>query len=547
MASYDSLLDSPRFNGFQRSIPLRASKVHLGPFRATQIWNEIIEHLKSKVEVKRRRYKMRNYENCFCGTDAVDVVLHYLLSDRNTFSSDLSREKAIKLCQALMDRNVFSPVSSRTSEIKKTFDDSHSKLYRFVGPDLEHEEENRIVESEESDEDQNYSIVVDCRSKSDEMRIDSSVEPDLIEDGVICNPIAVNKKGQVLQEILSLQNSYSRRRSRSSLKCANTSMLMRSMKEKHDVSPEALEDLWKEVALCQLLTLIDLPFLDGLLVDEKPSKKFIKHNLIISNVVAKHWNIPSPSTGQDPFMSSALGCIECLPKGISILENSFVRDTNPAAKLQAFHIISEHYTTQLDESLLPERFIDLHLAVLNFILQQTDQKALEALQLDMILLPWHVREELQRLLRFMAAVKNESMQIDAKDDNEVHLLNTFTDSIMKHKVVAPKLARILVGFMVQNVEEIFSVPKDIRDRVNSRIDDLRTGEVSPVRENTYCQQVSPQEYEQQATECTQNALVAMMNDILDNTELSLKEKKQKLRQFQKHHPSLYDIHFTGML
>ena len=68
-----------------------------GPFRATQIWNEVIEHLKEEVEVKRRRQLLRNYDNSFTGTDAVDVVLHYLLSsDKDTFCN-LSREKAVKV------------------------------------------------------------------------------------------------------------------------------------------------------------------------------------------------------------------------------------------------------------------------------------------------------------------------------------------------------------------------------------------------------------------------------------------------------------------
>lgn len=175
-----------------------------------------------------------------------------------------------------------------------------------------------------------------------------------------------------------------------------------------------VEELWKEVALCQLLSLIDLTFLDGFLMEEKPTKRHVKQNLIISNVVAKHWNIPSPSANHDKFMSTALGCIECLPKGMSLLENSFVRDIDPAAKIQAFHVISEHYSTSTEESLLPERFIDLHLAVLNLILQQADQKAIEVLQLDMILLQWHVREELHRLLLFLSAIKHESIQLDAK-------------------------------------------------------------------------------------------------------------------------------------
>lgn len=70
-----------------------------GPFKATQIWNEVICHLKDRVEVKRRRHKLRNYNDCFTGTDAVDVVLHYLLSDQDTFCN-LSREKAVKVSLA---------------------------------------------------------------------------------------------------------------------------------------------------------------------------------------------------------------------------------------------------------------------------------------------------------------------------------------------------------------------------------------------------------------------------------------------------------------
>ena len=112
-------------------------------------------------------------------------------------------------------------------------------------------------------------------------------------------------------------------------------------------------------------------------------------------------------------MQTALNCIECLPKGIVILEKDFVRESTTASKIQSFHVLSEHYTT-IDEPLLPESFIDLHLAILNLVLQQKDKLAIEALRLDMILLPWHVREELHRLLKFMSAASKESIQIDAK-------------------------------------------------------------------------------------------------------------------------------------
>lgn len=66
-------------------------------------------------------------------------------------------------------------------------------------------------------------------------------------------------------------------------------------------------------------------------------------------------------------------------------------------------------------------------------------------------------------------------------------------------------------------------------------------------DNAYCSQVTSDEYQKQATECTNSALVSMMNGILDNTNFTLKEKKQRLRQFQKCHPELYAKNFLGML
>lgn len=56
-----------------------------------------MDHLKTHVEVKRRRYKMKTYDNSFSGAHAVDVVMTYLLSEKNTFSTDLSRDKAVKV------------------------------------------------------------------------------------------------------------------------------------------------------------------------------------------------------------------------------------------------------------------------------------------------------------------------------------------------------------------------------------------------------------------------------------------------------------------
>lgn len=68
-----------------------------------------------------------------------------------------------------MDRQVFSPVSSRNSEVKKSFDDSQCKLYRFVGSDSESETNSTIAESSDEDQ-QECSIMEDARRKDLSLR-----------------------------------------------------------------------------------------------------------------------------------------------------------------------------------------------------------------------------------------------------------------------------------------------------------------------------------------------------------------------------------------
>ena len=71
---------------------------HTGPFRATELWKQLISVLQSRVEVKRRRVHRHSYEDCFTGADAVEVVLHQLLADRDNFTNkNINRDNAVKV------------------------------------------------------------------------------------------------------------------------------------------------------------------------------------------------------------------------------------------------------------------------------------------------------------------------------------------------------------------------------------------------------------------------------------------------------------------
>lgn len=170
----------------------------------------------------------------------------------------------------------------------------------------------------------------------------------------------------------------------------------------------------KETALCQLLTIVELHFLDGVLTEEK-SKKLSKpvQGSVVTNMLARHWNQHCLTHGphKDPFMQAALDCIAHIPRGISRFDTDFTNACDPVTKLQAFNMISEYYSMKADP-LFPERLIDLNMSVMNLVLQEKDLNALQAMQLVLILLPNRVRQELKRLLKFMAA---------AAEDNELQL------------------------------------------------------------------------------------------------------------------------------
>lgn len=105
-----------------------------GPFGATQLWHNIIQALRTQVEVRRCRRHLRVHAGCFTGSDAVDAVLSYLMQNVVFCTSEVSRLKAARLCQALMEAKVFEPVGTKLFRREKevTFEDSSCSLYRFL-------------------------------------------------------------------------------------------------------------------------------------------------------------------------------------------------------------------------------------------------------------------------------------------------------------------------------------------------------------------------------------------------------------------------------
>jgi hypothetical protein len=104
------------------------------PFGATYVWSSIINTLQTQVEVKKRRHHLKRHNDCFVGSEAVDVIYSHLTQNKFFGDVDIPRAKVVRVCQALMDYKVFEAVQTRVfgKDKKPTFEDSSCSLYRFT-------------------------------------------------------------------------------------------------------------------------------------------------------------------------------------------------------------------------------------------------------------------------------------------------------------------------------------------------------------------------------------------------------------------------------
>ena len=87
----------------------------------------MIRNFREGVDLKKRRWKMKSYDNTFCGHDAVDWFHLYLKSNQK-FGDHVTRAQAKMLLQKFFENGIFE--DARGKEKRGFEDDNH--LYRFT-------------------------------------------------------------------------------------------------------------------------------------------------------------------------------------------------------------------------------------------------------------------------------------------------------------------------------------------------------------------------------------------------------------------------------
>ncbi|NWI50050.1 DEPD7 protein, partial [Calyptomena viridis] len=465
------------------------------PFQATQLWNGLIRALHSQVEIKRRRQHLKTYKNCFTGSNAVDVVLSHLMQSMYLSCNDISRLKGVRVCQALMDHKVFEPVGAKLYLFKNgketEFEDTDTSLYRFVNSSLD-----PLLRKNEDDESLSPEQICKWKTKGC-----SKVE-ELLRSIYVHAPLPPKIMVSEPTDLLS---------------------------------KTVIEDVWKQQTLLRLLQLIDIPLLEDILVSSVKTKPdcFGKEDLIISNTFLEREVMCSLNLPElDRWLCAAIECLEYFPdQFIVMVSQQLHQSTNKPSSLNTykkilFDIIVKYYSQKKD-SLLAAQDLHIHSGIIELIEKGKTDQALEALQLYLKLLAPNIREELHRLLMFLAiASESEGYRLQKQFENKLVITKTCTKFILHNRTLSKPHVELLAQFLMDNHSEVFKTPLTLLELTSRRLESLLEGQDPDINSGfTFCQHITPKEYEDQKQQ-TNHYLLALIQEVNNDPTVSLKQKKK---------------------
>uniref|UniRef100_A0A8C7ZKT6 DEP domain-containing protein n=1 Tax=Oryzias sinensis TaxID=183150 RepID=A0A8C7ZKT6_9TELE len=541
---------TPRFrrlNSQTRSFRDNIQHDFSGPFGATQLWHNIIHALQSQVEVQRCRRHLRVHAECFTGSDAVDTVLSYLMQNVMFSTSDLSRLKAARLCQALMEAKLFEPVGTKLFRREKevSFEDSSYNLYRF----LEYKGVSSSTVKEGSVDLENIEPEEHGAKRKKMSRFDELL--------TISNPLAVKPSERMVERLLRTIN----------LQPCLSSALKKPTTNSGFLSKSVVDEVWKQQTLLQLLQMVELPVLECILtsperVQPQRCRVPVHGDLVISNTCLDRelpdtLNLPQ----LDAWLSAAADCLELFPDQLIMVAGEKLSKQDGAASMEAanseqmishkrllFDTIAKYYSGQDKAPLLSGRHLDIHAAILNLLDEGKRQEAIRASQLCLRLLDTSSRDELRRLLGFMAtAAQPDACQLQKKTDNRILVCRTFQRALIQNHELTRSRSETLVYFLMDNHTELFKTPTALIEAVRAALRTLQRGkDPDSVATFTFCLQATPQEYEDQREATTLKSLKQLLQEISSSKSMKVKEKRKLLKEFEKHHPVVFLQHFSSI-
>uniref|UniRef100_H2Z3J8 DEP domain-containing protein n=1 Tax=Ciona savignyi TaxID=51511 RepID=H2Z3J8_CIOSA len=138
------------------------------------------------------------------------------------------------------------------------------------------------------------------------------------------------------------------------------------------------------------------------------------------------------------------------------------------------------------------------------------------------------------------------------------LIDKFTDCVIRHREcdhVSKVLQERVFIFLLDHSSSVFIVHEDLKNEVlekQKNVDLLlkvpekkvQNNPKSLKRQYTFCKQVTKHEFEEHGLD-TEHALLGLLRGIVADKNLDTKEKRKKLKQFQKSYPEIFSSQFPN--
>ncbi|XP_014375393.1 DEP domain-containing protein 1B [Alligator sinensis] len=476
----------------------------------TQEWNETIELFRAGMPRGRRRSRLRTHERCFRASEAV-AWLHELLRGNQNFGPEVTRGQTVQLLKKFLKNHVIEDVKGRWGQ--EDFRDD-GRLYRFPPSSPLKPYPKRP----------SYGKEVIKFPGWNEPGAGTSQERTPVKPTVMNSEMWYKRHSIAIGEVPACRLVY-----------------------RQKLTQTNIEQIWKSMMLSHLQKVLGLDSLDEVLDTQLVNPKHILHN--VYNISKQGIVILEDKSKELPhWVLSAMKCLANWPTCSDLKQPTYT-----GFERDVFKTIADYYG-QMKEPLLTFHLFDVFVSVLGLL--HKNKKAIEAFQVSCLLLPPENRKKLQLLVRMMARI---SLNKDLPPLSDTASTRTLMVQAFSHCILCSKdevdldelLAAKLVMFLMDNYDEILNIPSSLQISIEEHVGHLRRVQIKYAGADTdatflapsFCHQISTDEFEYQRANGSQEPLAALLEEIAMNKEISIKDKKKKLKQFQKSYPEVYKERF----
>nr|XP_002715538.1 DEP domain-containing protein 1A [Oryctolagus cuniculus]XP_008263300.1 DEP domain-containing protein 1A isoform X3 [Oryctolagus cuniculus] len=495
---------------------MESRSVPPGPYRATKLWNEVTTSFRAGMPLRKHRQHFKKYGNCFTAGEAVDW-LYELLRNNNNFGPEVTRQQTIQLLRKFLKNHVIEDIKGRWGS--ENLDDNN-QLFRFPATSPLKTLPRRHPELRKN------SIEYFPRDKDTIFKLRNLPRRTPKRQGLHFSQENTEKiKHEIINE--DQENSINNRK----------------------ISQEDVEEVWRYIILIYLQTILGLPSLEEVINPKQVIPQYVMYNMANTS---KHGVVILQDKSDDlpHWVLSAMKCLANWPRS-----NDMSNPTYVGFERDVFRTIADYFL-DLPEPLLTFEYYELFVNILGLLQPHLERVAISALQLCCLLLPPPNRRKLQLLMRMVSRMsQNVDMPKlhDAMGTRSL-MIHTFSRCVLccaEEVDLDELLAARLVSFLMDHHQEILQVPSYLQTAVEKHLDYLKKGHiknpgdvlVAPLPTYSYCKQISTQEFDEQKVSTSQAAIAELLENIIKDKSLPLKEKRKKLKQFQKEYPIIYQKRF----